>query len=195
MFLEGGPGVVIQIDELLFNFQHQPKVTEGEMDTFMIVIMVTFNSFQHHRGRPTTNEVWVFGMVDTSHQLALEVVSCRDAATLPPIIQAHTAAGSTVHSDNWAAYRQVQQLSNVSTHVVNHSLHFVDPATGVHTQNMERDWDRVKTSSPAAWMSSLGETNMGRLEEKPGIAFLWILQHSIQCNSLLSTTHRHTFHH
>ena len=67
---------------------------------------------------------------------------CCHAASL----QAHTAARSTVHSDDWAAYRQVQQLSNVSTHnVVNHSLRFVDPGTGVHAQNIESYWNRVKT--------------------------------------------------
>ena len=61
----------------------------------------------------------------------MEVVQRRDAATLLPIIQAHTAPGSIVQSDDWAAYRRVQQLPNVATHnVVNHSLHFVDPVTG-----------------------------------------------------------------
>ena len=29
--------------------------------------------------------------------------------------------------------------------VVNHSLHFVDPGTGVHTQTVESYWTRVKT--------------------------------------------------
>ena len=29
--------------------------------------------------------------------------------------------------------------------VVNHSLHFVDPASGVHTQHAESYWNRVKT--------------------------------------------------
>ena len=93
--------------------------------------------------------MWVFGIVDTSYQPALgymEIVQRRDAATLLPIIQAHTAPGSIVHSDDWAAYRSVHQLGNVATHnVVNHSLHFVDPVTGVHTQNVESSWNRVKT--------------------------------------------------
>ena len=76
----------------------------------------------------------------------MEIVQRRDAATLLPIIQAHTAPGSIVHSDDWAAYRRVHQLGNVATHnVVNHSLHFVDPVTGVHTQNVESYWNRVKT--------------------------------------------------
>ena len=71
----------------------------------------------HHRGRATTQEVWVFGLVDTSQSPALgymEVVARRDAATLLPIINAHTAPGTIVHSDEWAAYRSVQNLPNVS---------------------------------------------------------------------------------
>ena len=52
--------------------------------------------------------MWVFGLVDTSHTPALgymEIVSQRDAATLLPIIQAHVAPGTIIHSDQWAAYR------------------------------------------------------------------------------------------
>ena len=87
-------------------------------------------------------------MVDTSQSPALgymEVISSRDAAILLPIIQAHTAPGTIIHSDQWSAYSRVASLPNVASHsVVNHSLHFVDPATGTHTQNIESYWDRVK---------------------------------------------------
>ena len=87
-------------------------------------------------------------MVDISHVPALgymQIVPQRNAATLLPIIQQHIQAGSTVHSDEWAAYNHIQTLPNVTSHAtVNHSLHFVDPNSGVHTQNVESYWNRVK---------------------------------------------------
>ena len=121
----GGPNKIVQIDESLF--RHKPK---------------------HHRGRATSREVWVFGMVDTSTQPALgymEIVPDRRAQTLLPIIQSHVNPGSTVYSDQWSAYSNVSSLRNVASHsTVNHSLHFVEPTTGVHTQHVESYWSQVK---------------------------------------------------
>ena len=104
---------------------------------------------QNHRGRATTIEVWVFGLVGTSHTPALgymKVVAQRDAATLLPIIQAHVAPGTIIRSDHqWAAYNQVLSLPNVGSHsTVNHSITFVDPITHTHTQNIESYWARAK---------------------------------------------------
>ena len=66
----------------------------------------------------------------------------QNAATLLPIIQSHVAPGTIVHSDQWAAYNQVQHLPGVASHgVVNHSVTFIDPTTGVHTQ-VESYWNR-----------------------------------------------------
>ena len=92
--------------------------------------------------------MWVFGLVDTSHTPAIgymEVVTTRNAATLLPIIQTHVAPGTIVHSDEWSAYRRVSHLPHVASHgTVNHSVTFVDPTTGIHTQHVESYWNRAK---------------------------------------------------
>ena len=90
----------------------------------------------------------MFGLCDISHTPSLgymEIVPSRDAATLLPTIRAHVRPGTIIHSDQWRAYSRVASLTPVASHsVVNHSLHFVDPATGTHTQNIECYWSRVK---------------------------------------------------
>ena len=75
----------------------------------------------------------------------MQIVPDQTAQTLLPIIQRHTLPNTTVHSDQWQSYSRVQTLPNVSSYsAVNHSLHFMDPATGAHTQNVESYWVRVK---------------------------------------------------
>ena len=113
----------------------------------------------------------MFGLVDMSHSPALwymEVVPRRDAATLLPILNAHIGPGTEVWSDQWSAYNRVGSLSNVSRHrTVNHSVNFVDPATGVHTQHIESYWDRVKTKFKR--MKGVQKTMMAGYLDK----FMW----------------------
>ena len=76
----------------------------------------------------------------------MTLVPRRDAATLLPLIQRHVRPGTTIWSDEWAAYRRVQQLPSVTQHqTVNHSIEFVNPATGVQTQAIESYWNCVNT--------------------------------------------------
>ena len=70
----------------------------------------------------------------------------RDRATLGRILQRVLLPGSEVHSDDWAAYRNLEHhVPNVRVHrTVVHRNNFVDPLTGVHTQEAESAWARLK---------------------------------------------------
>ncbi|KAF0305838.1 hypothetical protein FJT64_022567 [Amphibalanus amphitrite] len=74
--------------------------------------------------------------------------------SLLPIIVANVEPGTTIWSDEWAAYRQIplcrdqpQNGGGLMSYVhqsVNHSVEFVDPATGANTQRLEGEWERCK---------------------------------------------------
>ena len=136
--------MVVYIDESLF-FITNLRYVHLHMYVHSLKSDTLYTSHQNNHGHPTTQEVWVFWMVGTSTSPALgymEDVQRRDAA----IINAHTAPGSVIHSDMWAAYRRVQHLPPVTVqNTVNHSRNFVDPVTGVHTKSIESYWNRVKT--------------------------------------------------
>jgi len=119
----GGPGKEVQIDESLLV------------------------KAKYHRGRNARRrDSWVFGAYDVAEQMGyITYVAKRDAATLLPIIQRVVAPGSVVISDEWAAYRGIQNLpQNYDHRTVNHSQNFVNPITGAHTNNVESYWKRAK---------------------------------------------------
>ena len=70
-------------------------------------------------------------------------VANRSSATLLPIIQQFVILGTTVISDEWRSYSRIPTLG-MSHQTVNHSINFVDPTTGAHTQTIESTWSQVK---------------------------------------------------
>ena len=115
----------------------------------IILINHGFLYLQANRGRRALRENWVFGVVCTAYSPArgyFEVVDRRDRDTLMPILQRVLLPGTEVHSDDWGAYFNMPaHAPNVQTHrVVVHAANFVDPVTGVHTQEVESAWARLK---------------------------------------------------
>lgn len=100
-----------------------------------------------HKGRRLEGQ-WVFGGVDTSKQPHIgfmEIVETRNQETLLPIIEKYIADGSTIHSDQWKAYDILDSHPCYQHRTVNHSLNYVDPNDGVHTQAIEGYWSKIKT--------------------------------------------------
>ena len=88
-------------------------------------------------------------MISTEHRPChgyFEVVRRRNRATLMQILQRVLLPGSEIHTDDWAAYRNLQlHLPNVTIHrTVVHQNNFVDPITGIHTQEVKSAWARLK---------------------------------------------------
>jgi len=122
----GGPGAVCQVDESLFC--HKVKA---------------------HRGRAPREQVWVFGILyDIAKSLGnfyVQVVSNRSAAVLQPIFEQVVCDYSEIYSDEWAAYPAICRNLGLAHKIVNHSRHFVNPESGVHTQNIESLWNVLKS--------------------------------------------------
>ena len=87
---------------------------------------------------------WVFGGIcRETREFFLVPVETRNAETLLQVIKDYIESGTTIISDCWKAYQYL--TSEGYTHLtVNHSINFVDPDTGAHTNTIERRWRDTK---------------------------------------------------
>lgn len=110
---------------------------------------------KYNRGR-VYQDYWLFGGVDrtTGQWFGRIVFDKRTKATLLPVIKEFVRPGSTIMSDMYASYvcergGKLHTLENNRylasmkyTHKwVNHSLNFVDPVSGAHTNTIEGLWE------------------------------------------------------
>ena len=90
--------------------------------------------------------MWVLGAIDRQTNNCF-LVPCpgnkRDAATLLPIINRWILPGSIVHTDEWSAYNGLT-AAGFTHETVNHSIQFVEPLSGTHTNTQEGLWYHVK---------------------------------------------------
>ena len=126
-------------------FVNHPQVIGG-LGADVEIDETCLSKRKYQRGRLIRPNQWMFGGIERGTKRAFMVlVDQRNAATLLPIIQQYIAPGSTVYSDLWRAYGGIPALPQGYQHLtVNHSMNFVDPFTGAHTQNIENTWMRFK---------------------------------------------------
>ena len=115
----GGVGKVVEIDESKFGKR------------------------KYNRGRMREGQ-WVLGGVERgTDKVFMQIVPSRDAATLLPIITANVEPGTEIHTDEWRSYATLNVQGYVHNSV-NHSIQFVNPANGAHTQSIECTWAHAK---------------------------------------------------
>jgi transposase-like protein len=116
----GGEGIIVEVDESKFGRR------------------------KYHRGR-RVNGVWVIGGIEKTERKRcfLVKVERRDENTIKRILETYVKKGSIVRTDCWKGYLNIEDLG-VSHETVNHSEHFTDPKTGVHTNTIEGLWNGIK---------------------------------------------------
>ena len=129
-----------------------------------------FGKRKHWRGHRVG--VWVFGALEReTGRIFMQPVEKRDAQTLIPLLEKWVLPKTTVISDCWKAYSNLQNFSHLK---VNHSIDFVDESTGAHTNAIESSWRHVKES-----FSSHGR----RKEHVPGNLARYMFQKSCRANN------------
>ena len=68
----------------------------------------------------------------------------RDAQTLYDLVSKHVELTSTIHTVAWRGYNGLLTGGFANHLTVNHSLHFEDPITHVHTNNIESRWQYLR---------------------------------------------------
>lgn len=118
---EDGESLIVEIDESLF-FKRK-----------------------YNRGR-IRNQQWVLGMIERiSGKCILIPVPDRSTNTLLEIIRRYVRPGSTIITDGWAAYNELDNDPSYIHYRVIHDYNFVDPEDDmIHTQNIEGTWAHAK---------------------------------------------------
>lgn len=130
------------------NIKHKKLSGEIEIDESLFGRKV-----KHHRGDPNKGlRVWVFGMIErSSNTIIMYPVQDRTANTLLPLIQRHVEPGSTIYSDGWSAYMDLNSLGYNHFTVI-HKYSFkktykntlTEEIITVHTNRIEGAWKHAK---------------------------------------------------
>jgi hypothetical protein len=101
--------------------------------------------WRKYRGHPVKGQ-WDFGGVEReSGTTFLVLILDTFVDTLMNVIDAWIEPGTTIISDCWGVYRDLEAHC-YKHHTVNNSIEFVDKRTGAHTNTIESTWRHIKAS-------------------------------------------------
>jgi transposase-like protein len=151
-FTIGGPDVIVEIDESKFGKR------------------------KYHRGHAVEG-AWIFGGVERTEERKVFLVQVDDRSenSLLTKIEKHILPGSIIYSDLWKSYYGIEEKLNLRHFKVNHSINFVDPESGVHTNTIEGTWSGVKRKIPVRNRnrSSIDEHLLEFVWRRKNLSSLW----------------------
>ena len=115
----GGEGVIVQIDECAVSKR------------------------KYNVGRLLVNQqYWIVGGIDDNGECFFELTTKRNANILECIIRRNVKDKSTIWTDSWRGYSNLENLGFLHD-TVTHKYNFVSE-TGVHTNRIESTWSAFK---------------------------------------------------
>uniref|UniRef100_A0A224XVK7 Putative transposase-like protein n=1 Tax=Panstrongylus lignarius TaxID=156445 RepID=A0A224XVK7_9HEMI len=119
----------------------------GGVDVIVEIDESKFGKRKYNRGR-MVNGRWVFGGIERgSNRTFFSVVENRGKDVLLSIIKTFILPGTTIISDCWKSYDCLED-EGYKHLKVNHSLQFIHPETGAHTNTIEGTWSAIKRQLP-----------------------------------------------
>ncbi|KCZ77608.1 hypothetical protein H311_01378 [Anncaliia algerae PRA109] len=121
-----------QINEKIGGIGHIVRIYESK-----------FSKRKYNVGR-TVRSPWIVGgiVLNTEKVFFVEIIS-RDSRTLTNIILENIIQGTTIYTDKWKGYSELNNLGYIHQ-TVNHSSNFIDPISGANTQLIESTWHDYK---------------------------------------------------
>lgn len=130
------------------NIKHKTLAGEIELDESLFGRKIKYRRGNPHLGL----RIWIFGMIERStNTIILYPVSDRTKETLIPLIQCHVSSGSTIFSDGWSAYCDLNSLGYdhfTVLHKYNFKKVYIKQDTNervvCHTNRIEGAWKHAK---------------------------------------------------
>ena len=140
--MRGREGKIVQIDESLMRGRR--KNNRGRYLLGDILDLDPASNSRRLNCGDRENGPWVFGMAEVnSRKIKLFYVEDRKESTLLPILLKHVHPKTTIWSDEWKAYVNLQNYLE-KHETVCHSENFIGPETDTNTQLIECPWSHTK---------------------------------------------------
>ncbi|CAD7077814.1 unnamed protein product [Hermetia illucens] len=128
-------------------FQKTCKEKLGGVGKTVEVDEAKLGKRKYNRGRIIEGQ-WIFGAIEReTKKIFVVAVPDRTHETLLSIIVERIEKGTKIISDCWPSYSRLEEYGFIHE-TVNHSKNFIDPQSGAHTQNIERNWRELRSKIP-----------------------------------------------